>query len=1081
MLNLKEIKKDYETASETVHALKGVSIAFRKSEFVSILGPSGCGKTTLLNIVGGLDKYTNGDLIINGRSTKSYTDRDWDVYRNHRIGFIFQSYNLIPHQTVLTNVELALTIAGVSKEERVARAKQALDRVGLSGQYHKRPNQLSGGQCQRVAIARALVNNPEILLADEPTGALDTVTSVQIMELIKEISKERLVIMVTHNPELAEQYSSRIVRLIDGEITEDSNPFSDEEEAAECEAIEAERAAIEAEELEKEASTLENDEQFVSADTPTNDEINFAPKKVKKQKVKKKSKEKAKMSFFTAFMLSLKNLFTKKGRTTLTAFAGSIGIIGIALILAVSEGMTAYINHVQETALSSYPITIENETTDVSAIMETLFAEQEDREHSMDAVYKNPLISELVTSLQKVTTSKNDLISFKEFLENQLKDENSKLYDAVTGIQYTYNLNIPIYAKNIDGKIVKSDTSELLSKMLAKYMIGVATGGTNLGGSNLDSVDTSTMGAGMMGSMMGLTLWQELLSDKPDSDGNISPVNPLLKEQYDLVSGEWPSAYNEIVLVIDENNELDDLTLYALGLLSETEINAIIEAAVNKTDLPASDKNSWSYEEIRALTFKTILPGNLYVPNGDGTYRLKKSDEPDYDLWLENLCRDALELKVSGIIRPNPDAETTMLSGSIGYTHKLTKYVIEKTLESNVVVAQLANPGVDVISGKPFKEAAGKLTDADKKAAFNNYVSNLSDEKKLELFVAIQCIKAEISPVPDTDMTSLDYAVKEAEKNINDMLLGAENDDERISILMGFLAGDGADMEMGNIDVSVLKESLAKLSNEEIIAIINPYIVEYCRGEIAKKVIENLAKIPTDEMKLQMLTGILASATDSEFALFYDRLTEFSESNYDDNLIKIGCLDINSPKSINIFASSFENKDIIAEVISDYNKGVDEEKRISYTDLIGILMSSITIIIDAITYVLIAFVAISLVVSSIMIGVITLISVQERTKEIGILRAIGASKRNVSAMFNAETIIIGLAAGLLGIGVSYLLCIPINLILNALTGIPNLKAILPIGGAAILVLISVLLTLISGLIPSRSAAKKDPVVALRTE
>ena len=1070
MLNLKGIKKDYQTSSETVHALKGVSIAFRKNEFVSILGPSGCGKTTLLNIIGGLDKYSDGDLIINGRSTKSYFDRDWDVYRNHRIGFIFQSYNLIPHQTVLMNVELALTIAGVSKEERVARAKEALDRVGLAGQYHKRPNQLSGGQCQRVAIARALVNNPEILLADEPTGALDTVTSVQIMDLIREISEERLVIMVTHNPELAEQYSSRIVRLIDGEITEDSNPFSNEEEEAECAAL----AAAEAEELE---------EVTVAADENPIVEENYDkfPKKAKK-KTAKKGKEKAKMSFFTAFMLSLKNLFTKKGRTTLTAFAGSIGIIGIALILAVSEGMTAYIDHVQETALSSYPITIENETTDISAIMETFFADGGERTHGNDEVYKNPLIAQLVESLQKITTNKNDLKSFKVFLEDQLKDENSQLYNAVSGIQYTYDLNLPIYTKNVDGKIVKSDTSELLSKMLAKYMLGVATGGANLGGSTLDSVDTSTMNSSMMSSMMGLTLWQELLSDKPDANGNVNLVNPILKEQYDLVSGDWPTAYNEIVLVLDENNELDDLTLYALGLLPESEINAIIEAAVNRTDIPPTAKSSWTYEEIRALTFKTILPGDLYVSNGDGTFRLKDSSEPDYDFWLNNMCDSALELKVAGVIRPNPESEATMLSGAIGYTSALTEYVIAKTLDCEVVNAQLNNT-VDVLSGRPFKEAAGKLSDADKKTAFKNYVNNLTDEEKINLFVEIQCIKAELTNVSEDEnnpMTALDFAINTAKQEILNMLAN-KNEDEILATLMGFLGNGNVDVDMGSIDSDILKESLAKLSPADLVSILEPYIIESCRTTIHDTVKENLKSLP-DETKLLGLQMELAdTVADSQFAIYYDRLTVFSESNYDDTLIKIGCLDISSPKSINIFASSFENKDIIAEVIEDYNKDKSEEQRISYTDLIGILMSSITIIINAIKYVLIAFVSISLVVSSIMIGVITLISVQERTKEIGILRAIGASKRNVSAMFNAETIIIGLASGLLGITVSYLLCIPINLILNALTGIPNLRAIIPIGAAAILVLISTLLTLVSGLIPSRSAAKKDPVVALRTE
>ena len=1081
MLNLKEIKKNYETSSETVHALKGVSIAFRKSEFVSILGPSGCGKTTLLNIIGGLDKYTDGELVINGRSTKSYADRDWDVYRNHRIGFIFQSYNLIPHQTVLMNVELALTIAGVSKEERVARAKQALDRVGLKGQYHKRPNQLSGGQCQRVAIARALVNNPEILLADEPTGALDTVTSVQIMELIKEISKERLVIMVTHNPELAEEYSSRIVRLIDGEIVEDSNPFSDEDEAEECKLLAEEEA--------------EADTNAVTEDTSST-EAATAPSETAK---KPKKKEKAKMSFFTAFMLSLKNLFTKKGRTTLTAFAGSIGIIGIALILAVSEGMTAYINHVQETVLSSYPITIENETTDISAIMETMFSDGGDREHSNDAIYKNPLIGELVASLQKITTNKNDLQKFKNFLDEELKNPDSELSQAVTGIQYSYDLNIPIYTENVENKIVKSDTAELMTKMLAKYMLGVATGGTNLGGSSLDSVDTSMMSSSMMGTMMGLTLWQELLADKPDSNGNSALVNPVLKEQYDIVSGVWPSAYDEIVLVLDENNELDDLTLYALGLITEAEINAIIEAAVNRTDVPPSDKNSWDYNEIifntetgEGLTFKTILPSDFYVSNGDGTFREKSTKEADYDYWLKNLYSKALELKVVGIIRPDPESEAAMISGSIGYTSALTQYVIEESAKSEVVKAQLATPTVDVISGKPFKEAAGKLTDADKKAAFNNYVNNLTEDKKIELALLIQCLKTELygfefTPYPGAEpvvIPSLENMIAGVKASILADLEG-KTSEEMIQILMGYLSTGDTDIDMGSIDQSVLEESLATLTPEEIVAVLIPYIEDGCRTQIYDNIEQILLMQHGENYNAAMLASLdveLAdTVADSAFAIYYDRLTEFSESNYDDNLILIGCLDVSSPKSINIYASSFENKDVIAKVISDYNKGVDDEQQITYTDLIGILLSSVTTIINAIKYVLIAFVSISLVVSSIMIGVITLISVQERTKEIGILRAIGASKRNVSSMFNAETIIIGLSSGLLGIIVTYLLIIPINIILNALTGIPNLKAILPIGGALILILISVLLTLVSGLIPSRSAAKKDPVVALRTE
>ena len=1065
MLNLQSIRKDYVTASETVHALKGVSISFRKTEFVSILGPSGCGKTTLLNIIGGLDHYTDGNLMIGGRSTKEYGDRDWDVYRNHKVGFIFQSYNLIPHQNVLTNVELALTIAGVSKEERIERAKVALDRVGLTDQYYKKPNQLSGGQCQRVAIARALVNNPEILLADEPTGALDTTTSVQIMELIREIAKERLVIMVTHNPELAEQYSTRIVRLRDGEIIEDTNPMTEEEVSAER--TETEEAAKKVEE-----------------------ELALLEKKERRRKIRA-SKERAKMSFFTAFMLSLKNLFTKKGRSTLTAFAGSIGIIGIALILAVSEGMTAYIDHVQETALSSYPITIENETTDISALMETLFANDEDREHSMNEIYKNPKIAELVSALQKITTNKNDLEAFKNYIEEELKNPESELSKAVMGVQYSYDLNLPIYTKNVDGEIVKSDTAELMTKMLAKYMLGVATGGTNMGGSQLSSVDTSGMSTSMMSSMMGLTMWQELLADKPNSNGDQGLINPILKEQYELVQGSWPTAYDEIVLVLDKNNELDDLTLYALGLISESEINAIIEAAVTKTDVPPSDKAFWTYDEIiynrdsnTGLTFKTLLPGDLYVSNGDGTFREKESSDADYDFWLDNLYSKALELKVVGIIRPDADSEAAMLSGSIGYTKALTEYVIEESKKSEVAKAQIANPSIDIISGRPFKEAAGKLTDADKKTAFKNYAENLNDKEKIELSLLIQCLKAELNGIPALHMPSLDQMMNGMKAKILADLEG-KSSEEMIETLMQYLTMGGDNIDSSTIDVSVLEESLATLSPEEIVGILTPYIEEGCRNKIYTTVEDLLKKTHADNYNatmLAMLEAELADTTpDSDFALYYDRLTEFSETTYEDNLIAVGHLNINAPSAINIFASSFENKDIIAASIENYNKSVNEEQRISYTDLVGILMSSVTTIINAIKYVLIAFVSISLVVSSIMIGVITLISVQERTKEIGILRAIGASKRDVSSMFNAETIIIGLAAGLLGVTITYLLCIPINLILHKLTGIATLSAILPIGAAALLVLISTLLTLFAGFIPSRSAAKKDPVVALRTE
>lgn len=1031
MLNLKNIQKDYVTSSETVHALRGVSIAFRQNEFVSILGPSGCGKTTLLNIVGGLDHYTSGDLVINGRSTKSYTDRDWDVYRNHRVGFIFQSYNLIPHQTILGNVELALTIAGMSKEERVAKAKKALDRVGLSDQYYKRPNQLSGGQCQRVAIARALVNDPEILLADEPTGALDTVTSVQIMELIKEISKERLVIMVTHNPELAEQYSSRIIRLIDGQITEDSNPFTSEEEEAECAAI-----------LKK-----EQEEQTISVEDETK-----KPKRGSKNK-----KEKAKMSFFTAFKLSLKNLFTKKGRTTLTAFAGSIGIIGIALILAVSEGTTAYINYVQESTLSAYPLTLESTNVDITALMESFMGAGEGSDHENDAVYKDPMIAELVEALSKVEANENDLAAFKIYLENELKDKNSELSQALSGVQYSYNLNMAIYTKNKDGKIIKSDTGELMTKMLGEYMMAVATGGAGNSGIGSDGSGMQSgmgMSSSLMSSMMGLQMWQELLPGLAEGDGERPPVNDVLKDQYDLIYGSWPEAKDEIILVLNEKNELDDLTLYALGLLSESEIDAIIDAAVNGTTLPESNSR-WSYEEICNLTFRTILPYDCYMQNSDGTF----SDMSNNSLLLNTLYNDALQLKVVGIIRPNEDAETAMLSGSIGYTYHLTEHVIKEAADSEVVKAQLANTKYDIISGLPFKENTGSLTAEQKKQDFLSYVDSLNDEEKAEVYVAIQCLKTEKQQLQAiTEQTLASFTSKDA----------------IVAMIIKMVEQESS------VDSSTIAGYFENMTLDDLKELLRPSIEEASRERIHDSVKMNLEAVPT-QTKIQLLTAELATATNDDFALYYDEITEFSTSTLDETLVKIGSVDLDAPFTINLFASTFENKDVIVDAIAKYNDNVPEEQKISYTDFLGIMMSSITTIINAITYVLIAFVAISLVVSSIMIGVITLISVQERTKEIGILRAIGASKRDVSSMFNAETIIIGLASGLLGILVTYLLCIPINIILNYFTGIANLRAFLPIPSAAILVLISVVLTLISGLIPSRSAAKKDPVVALRTE
>ena len=993
MLELKNIKKTYITGDTSVEALKGVSIKFRKSEFVSILGQSGCGKTTLLNIIGGLDKYTDGDLFINGTSTKEFKDRDWDCYRNHSIGFVFQSYNLIPHQSVIQNVELALTLSGVSKKERKERAKKALEDVGLGDQINKKPNELSGGQMQRVAIARALVNNPEIILADEPTGALDTETSVQVMEILKKISNDRLIIMVTHNPELAEKYSSRIIRMLDGVIIDDSMPI---------------------ENYEVQGKDINTD------------------KKCKKVKMPS-------MSFSTSFILSLKNLFTKKGRTTLTAFAGSIGIIGIALILAISQGTTAYIDAVQETTLSSYPLTLEASTVELSTLMQTFMnISSEQSGHEKDAVYKKSALYDMMNALNSIEETENDLKSFNEHLLSEIKKAGSPLDSAVNGIQYTYDFDMLIYTKNVDEVIIRSDTEELLQELIVKYM-------------DIDMSSMTAMSqASPMGSMstMSTGLWQELL---PGKDG--SPINDLLKKQYDVVYGSWPNSYNEIVLVVDENNELDDITLYALGLLHEEDISKLMDAAVNGTKLENKEQK-WSFEEICNSVYKTVLNADCYVlDEKTGLY----TDMRETEAGLRYLYDNGLQLKVTGIIRPNEENDSNMLYGNICYTSALTEYLVEKASSSEAIKAQLKDEKTDIITGLPFKSNTGSLTNEQKEKDFRAHIAELSDEQKADVYVKINCI-------PSDDML----------KQQTDSIIGNMNRQQmEASLIQGF-------SQQMSISEAEISNYLASMSDEEMIDIFKKSIEEKIKTDYAASVTQKLSAVPKTQLS-SMLSYALPNYTTEQCAKYYDEVLVFSESTLEDNLRDMGHVDLESPSTINIYASSFENKDIITDAIASYNDSVEEMQQIKYTDYVGLLMSSITTIINAITYVLIAFVAISLIVSSIMIGVITLISVQERTKEIGILRAIGASKRDVSGMFNAETVIVGLASGLLGVTVTYLLCIPINLILHAVTNISNLRAILPVPAAIILVCISVLLTLFSGIIPSRSAAKKDPVVALRTE
>jgi len=995
MLELKKIKKDYPAGDGIVQALRGIDLQFRKSEFVSILGPSGCGKTTMLNIIGGLDQYTDGDLVINSKSTKYFKDRDWDTYRNHSIGFVFQSYNLIPHQSVLQNVELALTLSGVSKAERRRRAKKALEDVGLGTQFNKRPGEMSGGQMQRVAIARALVNNPDIILADEPTGALDTETSVQVMDILKEVSKDRLVIMVTHNPDLAERYSTRIIRMLDGQITDDSAPLS-------------------ADEIES---------------TP-------APEKTKKTK-------KPSMSFATSFGLSLKNLFTKKGRTILTSFAGSIGIIGIALIFAVSQGLSNYIDKMQEDTLSSYPITIQESHMDIGMLMQSFMgAAQSQHQHENDAVYSKPAIYDMMNALSNLEATENDLKSFKKYIEEQrAKDEDeSGLKEAISGVQYGYNLDLLVYTENVDGKIVRSDSEELLRDIIVEYMGMDMSAMMDAGNNPMMSMFSSTTPT--------INLWQEML---PGDNGKL--VSDILEKQYDVVYGTWPTEYNEVVLVLDDNNELDDMTLYALGLKSKDEIDAIMKASMNKEEIPA-ELQKWTYEEICDMEFKVILNSNCFIlDENTGLY----TDLRDTDAGLRYLYDNATTIKVSGIIRPNEKAVSTMLTGSIGYTDKLTQYVIAQADDAVAVKAQKEDPSTDIFTGLPFEETTGALTDEQKAEEFKNFVAELDEKGKADAYVKIMSIPTEeqLSGAVSQTMSSMTRETMET------------------TLIQALI------QQMGMKEQEI-SDYVVNMSDEELTKIFTEMVREQVKMQFAAQVEQQLSAMSVQQLSMALEMSLPAYTTE-QCANYYDEVLEFSDSTYDANLIKLGCLDLEKPSTINLYAATFESKDSIEDAIAEYNEGVEELSKIKYTDYVGIMMSSITSIINAITYVLIAFVAISLIVSSIMIGVITLISVQERTKEIGILRAIGASKRDVSGMFNAETVIIGFTSGLLGVLVTYLLCIPINIIIQGLTGIAGLSAVLPLPVAAILVLISMGLTLFAGIIPSRSAAKKDPVVALRTE
>ena len=872
MLELKDIKKTYDTGVEKVHALKGINLKFRESEFVSILGESGCGKTTLLNIIGGLDRYSSGDLIINGKSTKKFKDRDWDAYRNYSIGFIFQSYNLISHQTVLTNVELALTISGVSKKERRQRAIKALEEVGLKDKIHYKPNQLSGGQMQRVAIARALVNDPDIILADEPTGALDSKTSEQVMEILKKISKDKLIIMVTHNGELAEKYSNRIIRILDGKITADSNPLTDKE--------------------------------------------------VKEAKNKEKKFKKTSMKFLTALQLSFNNLLTKKGRTILTSFAGSIGIIGIALIIAISTGVQDYINKVERDTLSSYPITIEETTVDMGSMMESLMGDESGKNETYNdnKIHSVNIMNDMVHTLSSEVKT-NNLKELKKYIES----DNNPIKNNSNAIKYTYNLNLNLYKEDTSNGIVQVNPSTVVDSLGAGDLMAAEK-----------AEATAIPGMSSMSMMNQVDVWTEML----DND-------ELLKSQYDLVAGSWPTKYNEVVLIVTSNNEISDYTLYSLGILDKKELNGQMAKIQKGEAIEKSEVVSYDYDELLNLKYKVVYNSDFYE-KVNGVW-IDKSKETEY---MKKKISEAEEIKVVGIIKQNDQTVASSMAGGIGYKKELTEHVINKCNEAEIVKDQKENPDINIFSGLAFPKE-GENTKFD--------TSSLTAEQKA---------------------------------------------------------------------------ALSKMSSEEI---------------------------------AEMMSAYAANAT----------------ATYEDNLEKIGAIDLDSPAAIKIYPKDFDSKENISKAIEDYNKKQIEEGKneneISYSDIVGSMISSVGTIVDTISYVLIAFVAVSLIVSSIMIGIITYISVLERTKEIGILRAIGVSKKDVSRIFNAETLIIGLIAGLIGIGVTVLLTIPINKIIYKVTGGVEVITKLPIVAGIVLVLISILLTMLGGLLPSKLASKRDPAVVLRSE
>ena len=987
MLKLNEITKKYQIGDVVTKALNGVSCEFGEKEFVAVLGTSGSGKTTLLNIIGGLDRYDSGDLEINGKSTKKYNSRDWDTYRNHSVGFVFQSYNLIPHQTVLANVELALTLSGVSKSERRKRAVEVLEKVGLGDQLKKKPSQMSGGQMQRVAIARALINNPEIVLADEPTGALDTETSRQIMDLLSEISQDKLVIMVTHNPELADEYATRIVRLSDGKIISD-----------------------EANEPTK-AHNADDDRHVVVKSS------------------NKGSKKHTSMSFFTALSLSMRNLMTKKGRTFLTGFAGSIGIIGIALILSLSNGIQAYIDGVQQDTLASYPITIEAETPDMQSMLGVMIENDEGTGEKRDdgRVYGSFQLAELYDAFMNMETTTNNLRDFKTYL-----DEKELLDEYTTAVVYGYDIDAYIFGIDPEGELVQINPSTMLSTMTEAMGVEMEMG--------------SNMFTDMYQEMYNLDIVTELM---PGKNGEI--VNELITEQYDVIAGHWPEEYNEVVLIVNSRNEISDVYLNGLGILTEDQINEI-------TAGEDVDTLSWSFDDVLSKEFYMALPTDRFADtDGDGIW----TDMSENKEYMKIAAQSGTKIKISGIIRPNEDATAASLQGALGYTRLLTEHVIEKTNESAIVKAQLEDNTVDVFSGLKFDDGTyTEPTDEEKAERVREYIGTLNVKEKGELYM-------EYAGTMPEDM--LDAAVADAMAQF-----GSDRATLEASIVSSYVESSGMDEE-------TIKQYLSQMSDEDLIAAVEDSVRQMVSEQYRAQTEAALAAYAVEDLA-NLLDMAIMNMDTAAFADFNDKFLPpvFSEATYEDNIAALNAVDVAEPSQIDIYAISFEAKDAIADIIEEYNDKVKEEDEITYTDYVAMLMSSVTTIVNAISTVLIAFVSISLVVSSIMIGIITYISVLERTKEIGILRAIGASKRDVSRVFNAETLVIGLLSGLLGIGITALLCIPANIIIEAMTDIPNV-ALLPWKGAVALVIISMLLTVIAGFIPAKMAAKKDPVIALRSE